>query len=84
MIKPNWPRAGELIDMAVALARNSLEGSIEIPEAMIRGAVTLYFKGNTNRAKELLKTAMPLYTLERPDKIHRHAVTAWLLGSRNM
>ncbi len=66
--------------MAVSLATDALEGSIEIPEAMIRGAVILYNKGITDRAHDLLTSAMPLYTLERTDKIHRHAVTAWLLG----
>ena len=73
-------RTVELIDMAVSLATDALEGSIEIPEAMIRGAVILYKKGITDRAHDLLTSAMPLYTLERTDKIHRHAVTAWLLG----
>ncbi len=73
-------RTVELIDMAVTLATAALEGSIEIPEVMIRGAVILYNKGITDRAHDLLTSAMPLYTLERTDKIHRHAVTAWLVG----
>ena len=73
-------RTVELIDMAVGLAKDAMEGSIEIPEAMIRGAVILYNKGITNRVSELLSSALPLYTLERADKIHRHAMTAWLLG----
>jgi hypothetical protein len=73
-------RTVELIDMSVSLARDALEGSIEIPEAMIRGAVILFNKGIINRDRELLSSAMPLYTLERADKIHRHAVTAWMLG----
>jgi len=73
-------RTVELIDMSVSLARDTMEGSIEIPEAMVRGAVILFSKGIANRDREWLNSAMPLYTLERTDKIHRHAVTAWMLG----
>lgn len=73
-------RTVELIDMSISLARNAMEGSIEIPEAMIRGAVILYNKGIPLRVKSLLSEALPLYTLESPEKIHRRAVTAWLLG----
>ena len=73
-------RTVELIDMSVSLARDTLENSIEIPEAMVRGAVILFIKGIANRDRDWLRSAAPLYTLERPDKIHRHAVTAWVLG----
>ena len=73
-------RTVELIDMAIGLARNAMEESIEIPEAMIRGAVILLNKGIPQRARSLLIEAFPLYTLESPEKIHRRAVTAWLLG----
>jgi hypothetical protein len=70
----------ERIDMAEGLARNALEGSIEIPEVMVCGAAILLKRGEVERARDLLARAKPLYTLERIDKVHRHAVTAWLLG----
>jgi hypothetical protein len=73
-------KAIERIDMAESLARNALEGSIEIPEVMVCGAAILLKRGEAERARDFLARAKPLYTLERIDKVHRHAVTAWLLG----
>jgi hypothetical protein len=70
----------ERIDMAEGLARNAMEVSIEIPEVLVRGAGILLKKGEAERARELLARAKPLYTLERSDKVHRYAVTAWLHG----
>ena len=70
----------ELVDMAVSLARKTLEESIEIPEVMARGGILLFNLGLYDQARALLDQANPLYSLEKPLKIHRHAVTAWLLG----
>jgi hypothetical protein len=78
--KTSSKRANELIDMTIGLAKSAMAGSIEIPETMIRGAKILLNKGDWDRARELLLAALPLYTLEREDKIHRHAVAAWMLG----
>jgi hypothetical protein len=69
-----------LIDMAVTIARKQLSISIEIPEVLVRGGGILFDKGQPERACDLLAQAKPLYTLERTDKVHRHAVTAWLAG----
>jgi hypothetical protein len=73
-------KAFELIGMAVSLARSRMEGSIEVPEVMVRGAVILFSKGLPEYARDLLAEARSLYTLDRTDKTHRHAVTAWLKG----
>lgn len=73
-------KAFELIGMAVSLARSRMEGSIEIPEVMVRGAVILFNKGLPEYARDLLAEARSLYTLDRTDKMHRYAVTAWLKG----
>jgi hypothetical protein len=66
--------------MAVSLARSRMEGSIEVPEVMVRGAVILFNKGLPEYARDLLAEARSLYTLDRTDKTHRYAVTAWLKG----
>lgn len=73
-------KAVEIIQMAEILAQKQLEGSLEIPEVQLRGAKILFNKNEPRNARDYLEKALPLYTLERWDKIHRHAVTAWLLG----
>lgn len=80
--KPGIPSATtlQLLEMAVSVARQTLEGSIEIPEVMVRGGILLFNLGLSDQARALLDQAIPLYSMERPLKIHRHAVTAWLLG----
>ncbi len=80
--KPGTPpnKVLELVDMAISVARKTLEGSIEIPEVMVRGAILCFNLGLYDQSRAWLDQAMPLYTLEKPLKIHRHAVTAWLLG----
>lgn len=80
--KPETPsnKVLELVEMAISLAQKTLEGSIEIPEVMVRGSILLFNLGLYDKARSLLDQARPLYALEKPLKIHRHAVTAWLLG----
>lgn len=54
-------RKAALVDMAVQVAENALENSIEIPEAMIHGAVILNRAGAAPRARDLLKDALQRY-----------------------
>lgn len=80
--KPETPpnKVLDLVEMAISLAQKALENSIEIPEVMVRGAILCYNLGLFDKARSLLDQAVPLYALEKPLKIHRHAVTSWLLG----
>lgn len=70
----------DLIDAAISQASRQMAESLEIPGAMVQGAIILFNKNEATRARELLSQALPLYKRDRKDILHRHAVTEWLLG----
>lgn len=72
--------AREKIQMAIALAQQSMKGSAEIPEVMTRGGIILFRRQDLKGARDLLAQARPLFTAEKLSKKHRGAVTDWLLG----